>query len=57
MTKSLATLIFIAITLAIMAAIGWMFREFGTAFAGGVLCGTVFWEVVHRLSKGYWFTG
>ena len=57
MTKSLATLLFIAITLAIMAAIGWMFSEFGWQYAAGVASGTLFWEVVHRISKGYWFTG
>lgn len=57
MTKSFATLLFLAITLGIMAAIGWMLSQYGWQFAAGLLCGTVFWEVVHRISKGYWFTG
>lgn len=57
MTKSLATLLFIAITLGIMGAIGWLFSQYGWEYAAGVLSATVFWEVVHRLSKGHWFTG
>ena len=57
MSKALATLLFIAVTLGIMAAIGWMFSQWGWEFAAGVLAATLFWEVVHRLTKGYWFTG
>lgn len=57
MLKSAALLIFLAITLAIMAAIGWMAQQYGWEFAAGMLCATVFWEVVHRITKGYWFSG
>lgn len=57
MTRSAALLFVLTVTLAIMAAIGWMLKEFGTGFAAGALCATLFWEVVHRISKGYWFTG
>lgn len=57
MTRSLAILFVLTVTLAIMAALGFMFRELGWQFAGGFLVATIFWEVTHRLSKGYWFTG
>lgn len=57
MSKSLAILFVLAVTLAIMAAIGWMLQQYGWRFAAGMICATVFWEVVHRISKGYWFTG
>ena len=57
MSKALATLLFIAVTLGIMACIGWLFSEYGWQYAAGFASATIFWEVVHRLTKGYWFTG
>ena len=57
MSRSAARLFVIAVTLAIMGTIGWMAKEYGAGFMGGLAAGILFREVTFRLSHGYWFTG
>ena len=49
--------IFIAVLAGVMFGLAWIFKDQGTSFTVGFLFATIFWEVCHRLTKGYWFTG